>query len=140
MEVIGTVTKTDGALATVFIENTQSCDSCELAKFCRIDKKGREIKCRNDKGAHVGDVVSLYTSSKNIFKAALLNFAIPLFLLVCGAILGRRIWQTDLAGFFLGISLLALYFFLILFIDRNFLKESGLLPEIIRIKNKDSAN
>ncbi len=136
MEITGKVIKTDGTLATVFIENGQSCDSCEFAKFCRIDKTGREIICRNNKGAQVGDIVCLDTSGKNIFKATFLNFVLPLFLLACGATTGKRIWQTDLAGFILGMSLMVLYFSSILFIDRKILKESRLLPEIISIKKE----
>jgi len=134
METTGKVIKVDGALATVFIENTQSCDSCELAKFCRIDKKGREIICRNNKGAQVGDLVCLNTSNKDIFKATFLNFILPIFLLVCGVVLGRKICQTDLAGFILGMSLMLLYFCSMLFIDRKILKGNHLLPEIVSIK------
>jgi positive regulator of sigma E activity len=133
MERTGKVIKTNGSLATVFIENDQSCDSCEFAKFCRIDKKGRKIICRNDIGAREGNIVQLYTSNKNVFKATVMNFVLPLFLLAGGAALGKRIWQTDLAGFALGMSLMVLYFFSFLFIDKKLLKRSPLLPEITRI-------
>ncbi len=133
MEGIGKVIKTDGNLATVFIENTQSCDSCEFAKFCRIDKKGREIICRNEVGAKAGDVVQLCTSNKNVFKATVMNFVLPLLFLSGGAALGKTIWRTDLAGFTLGMSLMVLYFFSFLFIDKKLLKRSPLLPEITRI-------
>ena len=140
MEATGKVIKTDGSLATVFIENVQSCDSCELAKFCRIEKNGREITCRNNKGVQVGDVVYLNTSSKNVFKATFLNFALPLFLLVLGVILGEKIWKIDLAGFGLGMSLMVIYFLSMLFIDKKILKGSQLLPEITGIKKENSAN
>jgi positive regulator of sigma E activity len=136
MEIIGRVIKVDGALATVLIENSQSCDSCEFSKFCRIDKKGREIVCRNEKGAAVGDIVQIETSNKNIFKAIVLNFVLPLFFLTGGVLAGKKLWQTDLAGFMLGMSLTVLYFFLFLFIDKKILKSGQLLPEIIKIKEK----
>jgi positive regulator of sigma E activity len=134
MEVIGKVIKTDGTLATVFIENCQSCDSCELAKFCLADKNGREIVCINNKGAKVGDVVQLDTTRRNLVIATSLNFILPLLFLIGGVLIGKKIWQTDLAGFISGISLMILYFFWILFVDRKGLKESRLLPEIISIK------
>ncbi len=136
MEGIGKVIKTEGNLATVFIENTQSCDSCEFAKFCRIDKKGRKVICRNDIGSKAGDIVQLYTSNKNVFKATVLNFVLPLFFLAGGVALGKRIWRTDLAGFALGMSLMVLYFSSFLFIDKKLLKRSPLLPEIIRIEKR----
>ena len=134
MEETGKVIKTDGFLATVFMENIQSCDSCEFAKFCRIDKKGREIICRNDKGAKVGDIVQIDTSNKNVFKAMVLNFVLPLFFLICGVAAGKKFLQTDLAGFMLGMFLMVLYFILFLFIDKKILKSGQLLPEIVKIK------
>lgn len=133
MEGIGKVIKSDGNLATVFIENDQSCDSCEFAKFCRIDKKGRKIICRNDIGAKAGDIVQLYTSNKNVFKATVMNFVLPLFFLAGGVALGGKIWHTDIAGFTLGMALMVLYFVSFLFIDKKLLKRSPLLPEITRI-------
>ena len=134
METIGRVIKVNGTLATVFIENIQGCDSCEFAKFCRIDKKGREIICRNDKGAKVGDIVQLDTSNKNVFKAMVLNFLLPLFFLIGGVTAGKKILQTDLAGFLLGMFLMVLYFILFLFIDKKILKRGQLLPVIIKIR------
>jgi sigma-E factor negative regulatory protein RseC len=134
MEVIGTVTKTDGSLATVLIENTQSCDSCEFAKFCRIDKKSREIICRNLMGAKEGDIVQLDTSNKSIVTATILNFIFPLLFLVGGVATGIKIWQTELAGFLSGMSSMVFYFTVFLFVDKKILKRSPLLPEVISIK------
>jgi positive regulator of sigma E activity len=136
MEETGKVIKIDGSLATVFIENIQSCNSCEFTKFCRIDKKGRELICRNDKGAKVGDIVQIDTSTKNVLKAIVLNFVLPLVFLTCGVAAGKKFWQTDLAGFMLGMFLMVLYFVLFLFIDKKILKSGQLLPEIVKIKEK----
>ena len=136
MKIIGKVIKVDGSLATVFIENIQGCDSCEFTKFCRIDKKGREIICRNDKGAKVGDIVQIDTSTKSVLKAIVLNFVLPLVFLTCGVAAGKKFWQTDLAGFMLGMFLMVLYFILFLFIDKKILKSGQLLPEIVKIKEK----
>ncbi len=137
MKIIGKVIKVDGSLATVFIENTQGCESCEFAKFCHIDKKAREIICRNEKGAKVGDIVQLDTSNKNVFKASVLNFLLPLFFLTGGIAIGKRIWKTDLAGFLLGMGSMVLYFSLFFFLDKKILKSGHLLPEIVRIKEKN---
>ena len=136
MEETGKVIKTNGALATVLIELPQSCDSCEFSNFCRIDKKGREIVCRNEIGAEVGDVVQLVMKKRNFFVATVLNFVVPLFFLVCGVLIGQKIWQKDLAGFLLGISSIAFYFFIFLFIDKRILKGGHLLPQIVLIKEK----
>ncbi|MEJ2356201.1 MAG: SoxR reducing system RseC family protein [candidate division WOR-3 bacterium] len=136
MEEIGKVIKTDKNKATVLIENPQSCDSCEFAKFCRIDKKGREITCRNHKGAKKGDIVQLHTSSKNFFIATALNFILPLLILIAGVILGKKIFKTDLAGFAAGMGITTIYFIVFLFIDKKTLKKGTLLPEIEKIIKK----
>ena len=138
MEEIGIVIKTNKNKATVLIENPQSCDSCEFANFCRIDKKGREITCLNHKGAKKGDIVQLYTSSKNFFIATALNFILPLLILIGGVFLGGKIFKTELAGFVTGMGGMAIYFFAFLLIDKKVLKKGALLPEIEKIiKRKD---
>ena len=133
MEEIGKVIKIDKNKATVLIENPQSCDSCEFANFCRIDKKGREIICWNHKGAKKGDIVQLYTSSKNFFIATALNFILPLLILIAGVILGKKIFKTDLAGFAAGMGITAIYFIVFLFVDKQTLKKGTLLPEIAKV-------
>jgi len=136
MEEIGTVIKTDKNRATVLIKNPQSCDSCEFSKFCRVDKKGREIICRNHKGAKEGDIVKLYTNNKTLFIAIALNFILPLFVLIGGILIGKKIFRTDLAGFTAGMGGMAIYFLTFLFIDKKILKKGILLPEIKKIINK----
>jgi positive regulator of sigma E activity len=133
MEEIGKVIKTNKNKATVLIEKSQSCDSCEFSNFCRIDKRGREIICWNHKGAKEGDIVQLYTSKKNFFIATALNFILPLFILIGGVILGNKIFRTDLAGFIAGMGSMAIYFLVFLFIDKKTLKKGILLPEIAKI-------
>jgi len=135
MNAIGKVIKTNKNRATVLIEQPENCESCEFAKFCRIDKKGREIICRNDRSAKIGDIVQLDTK-KNLFIATVLNFVIPLFFLIGGVLIGKNIWQTDLAGFLSGMSLMVLYFLVFFFIDKQILKSGHFLPEIVSIKQK----
>jgi positive regulator of sigma E activity len=136
MEETGKVIKTKKNRATVLIELPQNCDACEFSKFCRIDKNGREIVCINNKGAKVGDVVQLYTTKRNLVIATFLNFVFPLLVLIVGVVIGKKIWQTEGAGFMLGMTLTFLYFFVFLFIDKKLLKGDHFLPEIVVIKQK----
>jgi positive regulator of sigma E activity len=137
MEEIGKVIKTNKNKATVLIKNPQSCDSCEFSKFCRIEKKGREIICWNHKGAKEGDIVQLYTSNKNFFIATALNFILPILILLGGVILGKKFFRTDLAGFATGMGGMAIYFFVFFFIDKKTLKKGILLPEIAKIIKRE---
>jgi positive regulator of sigma E activity len=134
MEETGKVIKTNKNKATVLISLPDSCDSCEFSKFCRVDKNGREIICRNEKGAKEGDIVQIGTRKRNLFIATFLNFGLPLFFLIGGVLLGKKIWSTDFAGFLLGIGLMFLYFFVFVFVDKKILKSGSLLPEIVSVK------
>ncbi len=136
MEEIGKVIKTNKNRATVLIEQPENCESCEFANFCRMDKNGKEIVCRNNKSALVGDIVQLDTKKRNLFIATVLNFVLPLFFLIGGVFIGKKVWQTDLAGFLSGMSLMVLYFFVFFFVDKQILKSGHLLPEIVGIKQK----
>jgi positive regulator of sigma E activity len=136
MEEIGKVIKINKNKATVLISFPDSCDSCEFSNFCRIDKNGREIVCRNDIGADVGDIVSLDTKGKNVVLALGLNFVLPLIFLILGVFIGKQTLQTDLAGFSLGIGFMFLYFLVFLIVDKRLLKNGSILPEIISIKKR----
>ena len=136
MEETGKVIKTDKNRATVLIELPLSCDSCEFSNFCRIDKKERTIVCINDRGAKTGDLVQIGIRESNFYIAIVLNFVLPLFFLIGGILIGKKIWLTDLAGFVLGMIFTALYFSVFLFVDKKLLKGGHLLPEIVSIKEK----
>ncbi len=134
MKETGKVIKTNKNRATVLIALPDNCDSCEFSNFCRIDKNGRELVCKNEKGAEEGDIVQIGTKKRNFFIATFLNFGLPLFFLIGGVLLGKKIWSTDLAGFLLGMGLMFLYFLIFLFVDKKILKSGSLLPEIVSIK------
>lgn len=139
MEEIGKVIKTDKNFATVKIDLPSNCESCEFSNFCRIDKNAREIICRNDKGAKTGDIVKIGTTKRNFYIATILNFILPLLLLIGGVIIGKILWQSDLAGFLSGMFLMVFYFLVFLFIDKYLLKRGRLVPEIIDIKGKQES-
>jgi positive regulator of sigma E activity len=138
MEVVGKVTKTNKERATVFIEGSGNCESCELASFCRIDKQGREIICKNDLGAVIGDIVTVETGEKKFVFAISLNFVFPLIFLVLGVVIGKKLWRTELLGFLAGLGLTFLYFIIFLFVDKKLFKSGSLLPEIISIKKTEN--
>ncbi len=136
MEEIGKVIKTNKNLATVRIELPSDCGNCEFSNFCHIDKNAREVICKNEKGAKTGDIVLIGTTKRNLYIATILNFVFPLLFLVGGVIIGKILWQTDLAAFLSGIFLMFFYFIAFLFVDKALLKRGRLLPEIINIKEK----
>lgn len=128
------VLKTEGNIATVLLKNPEACHSCDFARFCHIEDTGREIICKNNKGASIGDVVELDIKRKNIILATLLTFMLPIFLLVGGTIIGKFLWQTEIAGFLIGMGFIFLYFAGLFFIKRKLLKKNYFLPEIVNIK------
>ncbi|MCK4572361.1 SoxR reducing system RseC family protein [candidate division WOR-3 bacterium] len=134
MRETGVVVEVNENKATVLFKNGEGCEGCEFSNFCHPGKEGRKIICINDKGANVGDVVEIDISRKNAALAVVLNFILPLIFLVVGVLLGKKLWGTDLAGFLLGIGLMALYFLIFVFVDKRIVKSGTLLPKIIKIK------
>lgn len=134
MEETGKVIKTNKNKATVLIESPSDCDACEFSQFCSIDKNKREIACINNQGARKGDIVQIGIKKRNFYIAVFFNFIFPLLFLIGGAIIGKKIWQKDFAGFALGMGSFVFYFAVFFFIDKKIYKRGKLLPEILSIK------
>ncbi|MEO0292849.1 MAG: SoxR reducing system RseC family protein [candidate division WOR-3 bacterium] len=135
MERIGKVIKTDKNIAIVFIETPEECESCEFARFCHIGESGREIICKNNVGAKVGDIVSLEIRESNFIFAISLNFLIPLIFLISGILFGIKIWKSELFGFLTGIIFISFYFLIFIVIEKK-RKINSLLPEIGKIEKR----
>ncbi len=140
MRETGVIVEVNENKATVLLPDSEGCGACDFSSLCHPGEGGRQIICINDKGAAIGDVVEVDTSGKNVVLVVVLNFVLPLIFLVMGILLGKKLWETDLAGFLSGIGLLILYFFVFLFIDKRIVKSGLLLPKIIRIKESHKLN
>ncbi|MEA1912236.1 MAG: SoxR reducing system RseC family protein [candidate division WOR-3 bacterium] len=138
MEQKGVVVRINENKAIVLIEEGIKCHSCDFSRFCRMGEKGREIICNNKKGARIGDIVEIETNRKNLILATVLNFILPLLLLIGGILFGEFLWGSDVSGFLWGFGILILYFLIFKLVDKKILKSGSILPEVVEIVKTNS--
>lgn len=120
MEDKGIVRKIEGNLAVVQITaSSVECESCGMKKICHPSGSTREIYAVNRAGAGEGDKVVVYIPEGIGWFSVLINFTIPVLLLVLGIILGKLFFKTDLYSFLTGIGLIVAYFIILIPIDRK---------------------
>lgn len=100
--------------AEVFIERQSACSGdCHKCSGCGAQKETVFVRAKNAIGAKPGDKVIISTDDRQIFKAAMVVYIIPLVLLLAGYFAGYAAgWKPGLAaaaGFALGVVLIVLY-------------------------------
>lgn len=120
MQCTGTVLRSEGEIAQVFIES-KACDHCQACGFGAISKKKTmEVNALNKVGAKKGDKVHLEVSGKKIMSASAIVFLIPFGSFIVGFALGFLLAGTLIgnnarspAGLILGFALLAASYYLV---------------------------
>lgn len=114
-----------------YIELTRS-DKCESCGICAFNKKKSiTVPAVIDRAVSVGDVVAVEMPLKSVGAASLLIYAVPLALMLIGALIGLvgGVWlQVGLtaAGLIAGL----LFSFVL---DRIYRKKSGVLPKVTAV-------
>lgn len=118
-----------------------TCGSCSARKGCgqgalasMTDGRANQVRVHNGIGAKVGDQVTLGIEESQLLRASLLVYALPLMLLLGGALLAGAIWPgldgPAIAGGLLG---LALGFGLLKIVSRDGGDHPNLQPVLLRI-------
>lgn len=85
----GVVEKSSPKKATVRIEQSSACATCESRGACQVQNdKTFFVEVVNDLGAKVGDVVEISMPSGSVIKASLAVYALPVLGLILGAVSG----------------------------------------------------
>ena len=123
--------------AVVELQGFDVCKVCEFYKFCNMGRGEKKIICLNKIGAKIGDTVELSTSDKNIFIASIFNFLFPIILLITGILSGIKIFESEIIGIIIGMTLVVIYFLVFKYIDRKIIKSGKIIPKIVSIKRKE---
>jgi len=92
MQEVGIVTALRGDIALVNVKRQQgSCDGCPGGTLC-TSTGGDEalIEAINEAGAKEGDRVRVHFRSMSYLKGILLVYALPVLMLIVGAVIGRE--------------------------------------------------
>lgn len=137
----GTVIAVDGGAVWVQTIRQSTCGSCSARKGCgqgalarMTDGRANQVRVRNTCGAAVGDRVILGIEESQLLRASLLVYALPLVLLLAGALVASGLWPgRDLAAILGGAVGLASGFVLLRVFSSGELGESRLQPSLLRV-------
>lgn len=139
MKEIGKVTQIDEGDATIIIQRSSSCASCNA---CSMGKNQNEmiLKVSNELGATPGDWVELDLESISILKASAIAYIIPLIALLLGVaggygLAGKFSLNPEFLGALGGILLTALSFLGIKLMEPILNKKGDYSPKMISIIN-----
>ncbi len=133
----GVVVSAENGYADVSVIQNEKCDDCSAKIICKPNKDELNIlRVENPIGAKVGDNVQIEIKGLSILKVSFNLYGVPLILLLIGIFLGISIFDgnefSELYSVFFGIGLIAIYFILIFYHQKN-LKDQ-ILPKIVFIK------
>ncbi len=91
-EEIGVVTQTEGIMAKVRVQRSESvCEHCTAQGSCEIEEKGVEMEALNPVRAKVGQTVKIVMKPQAYLKWTIVVYGLPLFAIIAGAVLGSHI-------------------------------------------------
>ena len=122
----------------VYVELTRKdeCDGCKMCAF--NNKKSIVVPAACTIDVTVGQTVEVEMPTRSPGAASLLIYAVPLLLILIGALAGYAgglWWQIGLSATGLIIGLAVAYA-----IDRAYRKKSGMIPTVTRIVDRPSGN
>jgi len=140
LEEIGEVVEMlDESMIKIILKRHSSCERCGA---CGIESRPEmAFSVKNSIGAVKGDRVVLRMRTGNLFKAAFLVYTIPLFMLIIGFLIGRKIAAifgvnadtAENSGILTGFLFLGITYLGIRWWDRKMKVGNRLQPELVRI-------
>ncbi len=139
---IGEVVGQSGEYVTVEIERHGACKHCGACFIGKGEDKFTQLVLRNSVDAQIGDQVEVDVAGKDLVKASLLLYFIPVVALVIGMLAGNRLLSgtgigENAASVLGGVVFLAIALLILKWYDRR-LREKSLQtyqPVIIRKLN-----
>lgn len=135
MNSFGIVTKCENEFAFVKITRNSMCgESCESCNLCA--NKEIQIKAINSMGAKIGDRVEMEIPEKSGFSASFLAYGMPMLILIAGIIIGAVLGYAEIFGI-ISIGIIALWYVILILLEKNKKYAEGLTPEIIKIVKEE---
>lgn len=139
----GTVISTRGSKAKVLLERQSACGDCKGCRWGDEDMS-MEIEAINSANAKTGDRVEINMENQDVFKAAFIAYAIPLFALIIGVIIGSKILgiiglqgeYKEIGSGIIGFVLTGVTYFGIKTREKTLKKNKNYIPVISEISNK----
>lgn len=136
MENKGIVQKVNNNSITVKLFKDSSCSHCNQCHGA--SKYGKDFEFTTDKEIHVGDLVTLEISEKEVIKAAAIAYVFPPFMMILGYLVADHLGFSENQSIVSSFFFLALSFLCLFFYDKSFAKKK--VEEEIRIVSVETYN
>ncbi len=138
MREIGTVASIEGKKAKVIIERSAMCGDCGACQVGK-DKLTMETTVLNTAKANEGDRVEVEMTFKNVMKASMIAYGIPLACFIIGAVLASLLTgevENPIPSFISGLALMVISFIVIKVLDKKGAFNKTYQPQITNIITK----
>lgn len=135
MNITGKVEKIVEGRAVVILDDCSECEGCVYENLCHAGVDSHKLICINKIGASEGDIVEIGGKNRNFFIAVILNFLVPVLILLSTILIGINYDYSELPVVLTALGLLILYFVILISVDKKIILKSSVLPEIIDVVN-----
>ena len=135
MKEVGIITKLNGEYVYVKVDKKDECSKCGMCAFPK-NANSIEIFARNNVNAKKDEQVIVEIKDKGKMLGFLLVFIVPLLLLVGAILLNFLVVHNELLTMGIGIVLIALWYFVLSFIDKFLKKSNKYGAEVVAVINK----
>jgi sigma-E factor negative regulatory protein RseC len=121
----GTVQKVGSDSIVVNISSVSACSGCHAEGFCSLyDKKEKTVKIAGHYDVEPGERVTVVMNESTGFRAVILSYIIPLFILLSAIVILTSLSVNELKAGLISIAVLVPYFIILYFVrhrvDRSF--------------------
>lgn len=121
----GTVQKVGSNSVVVNITSISACSGCHAEGFCSLsDKKDKTVNITGSYNVTPGERVTVVMNESTGFRAVILSYIIPLFILLSAIVILTSMSVNELTAGLISIAVLVPYFIVLYFarhrIDRSF--------------------
>lgn len=123
----GKVVSAENGIMEVCFERPEACAHCGACG----QKAESLVRIPGD--APVGSRIQVDMPEKQVLKASLIAYVIPLLLLLAGISLGSMLFEQQALSAVTGIVLMAASFFILRWIDKKTSRKAGWTPRVVKV-------
>lgn len=124
----GRVVDVKDGVVNVCFNRPEACDHCS---GCAGQKHETLVSIKGD--APLGSTVDVDMPAKQVFKASLLAYVVPMVLLFLGLWLGTLIFHNEALAALLGVSCMAVSYIILKAIEKTLQKKNNWQPHIVAV-------
>ncbi len=134
----GIVTEIKNGIATVSVNNSESCEECSAKIFCHTENNTRNVTAKDPYGVKAGDKVQISIKGRSVVAASFLLYGLPLVLLIAGIFIGMNSFKTnaELFSSLVSIITVTIYFLTVHLLSNSQRRKNKFLPKIIFVSQE----